>query len=533
MKKLMTAGAIALAMMASPAVAKTFHFAFQGDVQSLDPMGLDETFTLGFSNNFYEGLVHYNKDLKLEPALATSWKNISPKVWRFKLRQGVKFHNGDTMTAQDVIFSWKRSLTPGSDLKGFGSQISDIKIIDPETIDLITPVPNPILPGELTWLFIMDQKWAEANNATEATSPQAATSDSTYATKHENGTGPFVLVSRQADVKTVMKRFDGYWDKDLATNVTDVIFTPISEDSTRVAALISGDVDLAYPIPVQDWPRLKSAKGVKALTGAEARTIFLGMDQFRDELLYSNIKGKNPLKDIHVREAMAHAIDIEAIDKKIMRGAATPTGLMIAPQINGFDKALNTPYKYDPEMSKKLLKDAGYPDGFELGMDCPNNRYVNDEQICQAIVGFLARVGIRVDLNAQPKSKFFAKIATQNGNKTSFYLLGWTPSTIDAYNMLYNLVQTMDEKTGAGQINYGHYSNPKIDALDAKIVSETDTKKRDDMIHDAMKLLKDDYGYLPLHQQPLSWGVRDGVSVVQRADNVLDIRNVMINTGGN
>jgi len=527
MKRLLLAMAAAMALIATQSAAETFRFAFQGDVQSLDPHGLNETFTLGFLGNIYEGLTHYDKDLKLEPGLATSWENTSPKVWRFNLRKGVKFHNGDDFNADDVVFSWKRSLTPGSDMKGYGAKIADIKVIDPYTIDITTPTPNPILPREFVFLYIMDKEWSEKNGATEATSPKAADSTSTYAAQHANGTGPFMLVDRQADVRSTLKRFDGYWG-DIPTNVTEAIFTPIGQDATRVAALISGDLDMAWPIPVQDWQRLKEAQGVEPLTGPEVRTIFLGMDQFRDELLYSSVKGKNPLKDRKVREAMAHAIDLDAIDKKIMRDAATPTGLLIGPQVNGFDEALNKPYEYDPEKSKALLKEAGYPDGFELGMDCPNNRYVNDELICRAVVGFLARVGIKVQLDAQPKSKYFAKVSPQSGNDTSFYLLGWTPSTMDAHNVLFNLVYTFDKDKNSGQFNYGHYSNPKIDALTDKIVEETDQEKRNAMIDEAMTLLRDDYGYLPIHQQPLSWGVADGVKVAQRADDVLDLRDVVM-----
>jgi peptide/nickel transport system substrate-binding protein len=527
MTRLLLAGAATVALMTSPALAETFRFAFQGDVQSLDPHGLNETFTLGYLGNVYEGLTHYDKDLKIEPGLATSWENTDPTTWRVNLRKDVKFHNGNDFDAEDVVFSWKRTLTPGSDMKGYGAKIAEIKVLDPYTIDIVTPTPNPILPRELVYLYIMDKEWSEENKTTEATSPKAADSTSTYAAQNANGTGPFQLVERQADVKSVMKRFDGYWGQ-IASNVTDVIFTPISQDSTRVAALISGELDMAWPVPVQDWNRLEEAEGVSPLKGPEARTIFLGMDQHRDELLYSNVKGKNPLKDQKVRAAMAHAINLDLINDKVMRGAATPTGLLIGPQINGFDAELNKPYEYDPEMSKKLLAEAGYPEGFELGMDCPNNRYVNDEQICQGVVGLLARVGIKVNLNAQPKSKYFAKVSPQSGNDTSFYLLGWTPSTMDAHNALFNLVSVFDAEKNSGQFNYGRYSNPAIDALTDKIVSETDAEKRQAMIDEAMKMLKDDVGYLPIHQQPLSWGVRDGVTVVQRADDVIDLRDVVV-----
>ncbi|MFW6076793.1 MAG: ABC transporter substrate-binding protein [Hyphomicrobiales bacterium] len=527
MTRTILGGALVLALMAGTADAKTFKWTFQGDVQSLDPHGLNETFTLGYLGNVYEGLTHYDADLQLVPGLATGWENIDPTTWRFDLRQDVTFHNGNDFNADDVIFSWQRSLTEGSDMKGYGAKIADINKIDDHTIELVTPSPNPILPRELVFLYIMDKEWSEENGTTEATSPQAGDATATYAAQNAMGTGPFMVVERQADVKSTFKRFDDYWGE-IKTNVTDVEFTPISSDATRVAALISGELDLAYPVPVQDWQRLEAAEGVQPLTGPEARTIFLGMDQWRDELLYSNIEGKNPLQDARVRRAMAHAIDLNVINEKVMRGAATPSGLLAAPQINGWSEKLNKPYEYDPDTSKELLTEAGYPDGFELGMDCPNNRYVNDEQICQAVVGFLARVGIKVDLNAQPKSKYFAKVSPQNGNDTSFYLLGWTPGTMDAHNVLFNLMHSFDAEKNTGQFNYGRYSNARIDEITAQVEQETDRTKRQALIDEAFTILQDETGYLPLHQQPLSWGVREGVDAVQRADNVLDFRNVVM-----
>lgn len=529
-KCLFAAAAAAVLVFAQSADAKTFRFAFQGDAQSLDPHGLNETFTLGFLGNVYEGLTQYDGDLNLIPALATSWKVTSPTIWRFNLRKGVKFHNGNAFTADDVIFSWKRTLTEGSDQKVRGGLVKDIVKIDDHTIDVITPVPTPTLVRELTNIYIMDKEWSEAHNATEAASPKDAGRENAYASQHENGTGPFTIAERQPDVKTVFKRIAGYWGNDkIATNVDEVVFTPVSQDATRVAALLSGDLDLAYPVPVQDWDRLNKAPGVKALAGPEARTIFLGMDQWRDELLYSDVKGKNPFKDKRVREAFAAAIDLNAIKKKVMRGASNPTGLMLAPQINGFNAKLNKPYKFDLAKSKRLLAEAGYPNGFKLTLDCPNNRYVNDEKICQAVAGLLAKAGIKVDVFAQPKSKYFAKVATQNDNDTSMYLLGWTPGSIDVFNVLNNLIVCMNNKEKRGQFNYGRYCNPRIDELTAKIGEETNPTSRQAMVDEAFTILRNDVGYLPLHQQPLSWGVRDGVTVAQRPDNVLDFRNVVIN----
>ncbi|MBE9476142.1 MAG: ABC transporter substrate-binding protein [Proteobacteria bacterium] len=517
----------AVAMLAMPAAAETFKYAYQGDAQGLDPHSLNETFTLGLLGNVYEGMTKYNANLELQPALATSWKSTSPTTWEISLREGVKFHNGNDFNADDVIFSWQRALTEGSDQKVRGGMITAIEKVNDHKIIITTNGPLPIIMQEMTFLYIMDKEWSEANGAAASGNVKNA-NDPGYATSNSNGTGPFQIVERQPGVRTIMERFDGYWDTSIASNVTRVEFTPVKEAATRVAALISGQLDLVYPVPVQDWSRLDAADGVRPLAGPEARTIFLGMDQSRDELLHSSVKGKNPFKDVRVRQAFAHAINLDAIDQKVMRGAATPTGLMVAPQINGFASAMNTPYAYDPEKSKALLAEAGYPDGFTVTMDCPNNRYVNDEKICQAVTSLMAKVGITVDLLAQPKSKYFGKVLAQGGYDTSFYLLGWTPGSIDAHNVYQNLLSCQNEEEKLGAFNLGNYCNDRVDEITKLIGSETDQAKRQALIEEGFKLVQDEVGYLPLHQQPLSWGASDKVTVSQRADNVLDIRNVVI-----
>ncbi|WP_029007874.1 ABC transporter substrate-binding protein [Azospirillum halopraeferens] len=530
-KLLRSAAAVALAAAvgagAVAAEAATLRWSYQGDATTMDPHGLNETFTLGFQGNIYEPLVGYDKDLKLTPMLAERWENPEPNKWVFHLRKDVTFHNGNPFTADDVIFSWQRSLTEGSDMKGYGAKAEAVNKIDDHTVEVVTKSPNPILPREWVFLYMMDKEWSEANNTTEATNVKGS-NQGNHANLHANGTGPFMLAERQPDVKTTLKRFADYWDKGIATNVTDVVFTPVTQPATRVAALLSGEMDVIQPVPVQDWDRLEKAPGVKPLTGAEARSIFIGMDQDRDELKYSSVKGKNPFKDARVREAVVRAVDVKAIDEKIMRGAAEPLGSLLAGPINGFDASFGTPYEPDPEKSKKLLAEAGYPNGFTVTLDCPNDRYVNDEKVCQAVAGMLARVGIKVDLLAQTKGKYFGKVLAQAGYDTSMYLLGWTPSSIDAHNSLLNLAACRNKDTQAGLFNLGGYCNPKVDELTHKVGSETDQAKRNAMIKEAFEIVRDDYGYLPLHAQPLSWGVREGVEVVQRADDVLDLRSAVV-----
>ena len=504
--------------------AETFKWAFQGDVQTLDPHGLFETFSLGFQSNIYEGLVTRTPDLQLRPALATSWENIEPTVWRFTLRQGVTFHNGNPFNADDVLFSVDRIHTEGSDLKVVATLIEKAVKVDDYTVDFITPQPDPILPLQLEIFFIMDREWSEEHGTTNATNIRGD-DQGNYANLNANGTGPYMVKERQPDVRTVLVPNPNWWG-DNKSNVTEGIFTPIGQDATRVAALISGDVDMAHPVPVQDWKRLEDANGVSPLTGPEARTIFLGFDQERDELLYSSVKGKNPFKDQRVRQAFYQAIDIEAIKDKIMRGASTPSNLMFAPQINGYNAALDQRLPYDVDKAKALMAEAGYADGFTVTMDCPNDRYVNDERICQAVASMLARIGVKIDLLAQTKSKYFAKVLAQNGYDTSFFLLGWTPSTFDAHNAIVSVMACRVD--GKGSFNLGGYCNQRVTELTDLIQVETDPEKRQALIDETNKIHSDEVGHIPLHQQPLSWGVSDRVTVAQRPDDIFHLQYVTV-----
>jgi peptide/nickel transport system substrate-binding protein len=316
-------------------------------------------------------------------------------------------------------------------------------------------------------------------------------------------------------VRTTFVRNGTYWGK-IEGNATEVIFTPIGNDATRVAALLSGEIDAMEPIPVQDIARVNASAGARAVTGPELRTIFLGMDQSRNELLYSSVKGKNPFKDKRVRQAFYQAIDIEGIKRTVMRGASNPSALMVGPGINGFQAEVKR-LPYDVEAAKKLLAEAGYPTGFEVTMNCPNDRYVNDGQICEAVAANLSRIGVKINLAAETKGTYFPKILRRD---TSFYMLGWTPGTYDSHNALNALMRCVDAK-GSGQFNLGSYCNQKVDELTLKIQSETDKGKRNAMIKEAFELHSADIGHLPLHQQALAWGVSKKVTLVQLADNFM------------
>lgn len=512
--------AAALATLGA-AQAQTVRIGNQGDALSMDPHSLNESLQLSVTGNVYEPLVTRGKDLQLEPALATGWKQTSPNVWRFELRKGVTFHDGKPFTADDVLFSFARGSGDGSDMKSYTNDIQEVRKIDAHTVEFETKAPFPILPGVLSFFYIMNKQWSEENQATRPVDRRKGVENA--ASFRANGTGPFRLRERQPGVKTSFVRNGNYWGK-IEGNVVNVEYTPIGNDSTRVAALLSGQVDVMEPVPVQDVARVNASGKAKVLQGPELRWIFLGMDQKRDELLYSSVKGKNPFKDKRVRQAFYQAIDINGIQKTVMRGAATPAALLIGPGINGFDPSMDKRLPYDPEAAKKLLAEAGYPNGFEVGMNCPNDRYVNDGNICQAVAANLARIGVKVNLQVETKGTYFPKVLKRD---TSFYLLGWSPSTYDAHNVLNALIRCVDDK-GSGQFNLGAYCNPKVDELTLKVQSETDQAKRNAMIKEAFTLHSNDVGHLPLHQQALAWGVASHVQLTQRADNQMPFRYMSV-----
>ncbi|MDB5624279.1 MAG: transporter substrate-binding protein [Tardiphaga sp.] len=501
---------------ATPAAAQTLRYANQGDLKSLDPYTLNETTTLAHLGHVYEGLTARDKELKIVPGLAERWEIVEPTRWRFHLRKNVKFQNGDDFTADDVVFSAERVRAKGSNMQTRVPHDAKVEKIDDYTVDFILTAPNPILNSHWDTWYIVSKKWAEANNAVAPT-PASATSPS-YASLNANGTGAFKIESHQPGVKTVFKPNPGWWRKP-EHNLKEIIFTPIGSDATRVAALLSGEVDVIDPVPIQDIARVNSSANAQVLTGPELRTIFLGMDQTRDELLFSSVKGKNPFKDVRVREAFYKAIDIELIKKRVMRDLSTPSALMVAPQLFKLSAQFTRP-KFDPDGAKKLLAEAGYGDGFEVGMDCPNDRYVNDAAICQAVVGMMARVGVKINLMAQPKAQFFAKILKPGGFQTSFYLFGWTPGTLDSHNVLFDIMGCRDDpKSSRGETNLGGYCNKEFDALTDKVLQEIDTAKRDQLIKQAFDISIKDWAYIPLHQQALAWGVSKKVALTQRADN--------------
>jgi peptide/nickel transport system substrate-binding protein len=513
--------AVAIAFGA-PADAKTLRFSSQGDITTIDPHANNEGFTNAWLDNIYEPLVTRGKDLKIEPCLAVEWQQVSPTVTRFRLRPNVRFHDGSPFGADDVVFSIGRALSDTSNFKPYLAGVVEARKVDDLTVDIVTSGPAPVLVPQLTEVRIMSRAWSAKHNVQKPLDYK--NKEETYASRNANGTGPFILRTREADVKTTAVVNSNWWGK-REGNVTEVVYQPIKADGTRLAALISGEIDFVLDPPPQDVPRLKQDPKIKVVEGNENRTIFLGMDQFRDELQYASVKGKNPFKDRRVREAFQIAIDVNAIKSQVMRGLSVPSGVMFAPQVAGYPKDLDRPAKVDRDKARKLLAEAGYPQGFEVTLDCPNNRYVADEKICVAIAAMLAQVNVRVKVNAMPRATYFPKIQKLD---TSFYMLGWGVPTFDAQYSLQSLLRTRVEKSADGDYNLGRYSNPKVDAAIDRLKTEIDTRKRAELAREVTQLHLADVGHIPLHHQVIPWAMRSNVAVVHRADNRLTVKWVTI-----
>jgi peptide/nickel transport system substrate-binding protein len=509
MKKLLC---VALLVFSSVVNAVNLRWAAQNDILTLDPHSQNHATTHSILQYTYEGLTRYTRDYKIEPCLATSWQQVSDTHWRFVLRKGVKFHDGSPFTADDVVFSFGRIKQPQGTNQVYVTGIKEVKKIDDYTVDFLLEGPTPILLRNIVDFRIMSKAWSEKNRSQNV--QDYAKKEEIYASRNTNGTGPYIIKSWEPDKQIVFTANKSWWGK-LDGNVTDVVYTPIKSDQTRISALLSGDVDIVTDVPTQDVERLRKDPKLKVQDGIEVRTIFLAMDQHNEELKYSSVKGKNPFKDVRVRKALNMAIDREAIRRVTMRGLSIPAGLLIAPGVHGYEKALDTPFKYDIGGAKKLLAEAGYPDGFEFTLDCPNNRYVNDEKVCQAIVSMWAKAGIRAKLNAIPFANFIPKILNFD---SSMYMLGWGVATFDGLYTLQSLVRT--KTTGAdGSFNLGRMSDPKLDNTIDAIKIATDPKARDALLREALLKTRDEAYYIPLHHQMRPWAMKKNVSISYSPDD--------------
>ncbi len=517
--------AVLLASTSSFATAETLRWARAGDSLTLDPHAQNEGPTTALAHQIMESLVIRDMTGAIVPALATEWapSEEDPNVWFFKLREGVTFHDGAEFDSEDAVFSFNRAMSPDSDFKELLASVKEVRANGKYGFEIVTDGPNPIMPSNLTNLFIIDKDWAEANNAVKVQDFEGG--EDTFAARNANGTGPYKLVSREPDAKTVLAINETYWGKDeFPMAVTEIVYTPIQNAATRVAALLSGEVDFIQDVPVQDLGRVSSTDGLKVITAPQNRVIFFGMNQGDADLKADDVDGKNPFADKRVRQAMNMAINRDAIKQVVMRGQSIPAGVAMPPFVNGWTEALDQVPANDIAKAKALMADAGYADGFSIQLDCPNDRYINDEAICQAAVGMLAQIGVNVRLDAKPKAQHFPLI---NNLETDFYMLGWGVPTYDSEYIFNFLAHTKGEKYGSW--NGTRYSNPDLDSQIVRLASETNLDERNLMIANIWSVVQDEVLYLPIHHQVLNWGMANKVETIVAPDDVAKFKYFTLN----
>jgi peptide/nickel transport system substrate-binding protein len=510
--------AVAAVLLATTtgAPAETFRWAGTTDPQTMDPHAANVAPVTSFLNNIYEGLVRRGKDMAIEPSLATSWEPLADEPgWRFVLREGVTFQDGSAFTADDVLFSYERGISEQSDVKSWFAPVAEVRVVDDFTIDFVTTNPNPLFPDSIANWMIMDRDWAVANG-TEA----PARDVETHATLNTNGTGPFVLSAREPGVETRLVPNPDWWDTP-EHNITEAIYNPIENAATGLAALISGEIDMLAPVPIRDVERLRTLDGIQTFEGIETRVIMLGFGHAKGTL--NGTDAPNPFQDVRVRRAVAQAIDVDAINEVLMSGMAVPASQLIPAGLSGFSVANDSRPAKDEEAARALLAEAGYPDGFAFNLKCTNDRYINDEAVCQALTGMLARVGLEPQLDSMPVRTYWDELRAGNYD---MYLLGWSPGTFDAEHPLRFLVHTPTEQLGTW--NFGGYSNARIDELLPLIQQEIDPVARQEMLDETVSIMQEDMAYVPLYVEPLVWAARDGIGLVQRPDNFFMLRWVTV-----
>lgn len=515
---LRTVVACVLLIAASAAPAKHFRWTSQGDAYSMDPHGQTETFTDSIVALSYEYLVTRGKDHSIVPQLAVSWSNPEPTRWIFHLRRDVRFHDGTPFTADDVVFSLKRARESRTVYRLFGAQVGTPRAIDDHTVEFVTPLPNPAMLDYLGVLFMMSKAWAEKHGVAKARDPSI--SEETYATRNANGTGPYILASYQPGVKTEHRKNPDWWglrEGRFEGNVETVEFRPIANAATRLAALISGQVDFVLDPPVQDLPRLRRTSGIRVWEGDEMRVTFLMLDMNRDDLLYSDVKGRNPFKDRRVRLALYQAIDVEALRTQVMRGLAVPTAIALpAPLLLGLEDGIAKRHPFNPARARQLLAEAGYPRGFAFRLLCTTDRLINDEKLCFAIAAMWARIGVDVKVDALPKAQVMPRARTRD---FTALLTSWGSVSEQAIFTLRPILRSPDER-GAGVSNLG-WRNPELDRLIDLIEVELDAARRNDLLRQAVHVMHEEIYLIPIHRQKIPWASRGNVSVVHTPHNWL------------
>ncbi|MEO8103352.1 MAG: ABC transporter substrate-binding protein [Betaproteobacteria bacterium] len=501
-------------MFVQAAQAQTLRWSNQGNYLSADPHAQNTIITTAINGHVYDRLVLRGKKLEFVPGLAASWTQTAPTVWVFNLRKGVKWHDGSDFTADDVVFSIRRAQGPTSGYRVFANAAGAPRKIDDYTVEFTTPVPNPVMLDSLGQLFVMSKAWCEKYKVQQA--QDFVRKEETHAARNAMGTGPFVLVSHEPDVKTVLRKNPRWWgirEGLFDGNVKEVVYTPLASDATRLAALASGGLDFVLDPPPQDIERLRRDPNIRIIEGPENTAFFLGMDQNRDELLYSSIKGRNPFKDVRVRRALYHAIDMDAISRTVLRGFAKPTAFAIPnPESIALPQEMDRRLRHDPAAANKLLADAGYPSGFTVTMDCDSRL----EKVCTALVAMLAKAGITVNIVMGSPAVYYAKIRKLD---TSLYIAGWV-SSVDPIITLQSIVHGRDDSNG--DWNVGNFRDLKLDDTIDKAKVELDLVKRRELIIEAVRMLQEGVYMVPLYRRLAPWASRANVQVVHRPDMTLE-----------
>jgi peptide/nickel transport system substrate-binding protein len=506
---------------ATAGAATTLRIASAFDPQTLDPHGLALQYHARVVFQIYESLVSRNERFALEPALATSWQNTSPLQWRLQLREGVKFHDGTPLTADDAVFSLERALAPTSQRSFQLKGVTAIRKVAPMAIEIQLEAPDAVLPEKLQFVSIMSKAWCEKHNVVKPQDFNAK--QETFAVRNANGTGPYRLERFEPDARVSLQRFEAWWGwlDPRHGNVRQVSFITIRSDATRLAALRSGEVDLVLDPPLQDIQRLQNDAALTVLKTADIGQQYLAFDQAHDELPGSDIRGRNPFKDLRVRLAVYHAINLPLIIDKVLRGHAVPAGALLSTLVDGVPAELDKRLPYDPAKARALLAAAGYPNGFSVPMDCVNVAW--REAVCQAVAAMLTQVGIRTSLRSSTTSQFFPKLTQATISLAEF---GWS-SQPDAWNSLNGLFRT-HSPNGLGTFNAGRYSNPQLDVLIDNIRTEPDLTRRRARISAAMRMLNDELPLVPLYRRSLTWAMNKNISAVMWPNDLIELRFVKL-----
>ncbi|WP_277208514.1 ABC transporter substrate-binding protein [Vibrio misgurnus] len=492
---------LALALIAAGlsfgSLAADITVAYDSDPVSMDPHEQLSGATLQLSHMVLDPLIRFTQTMEFEPRLAQSWQRIDNETMRFTLRQGVKFQSGNDFSADDVVWTFNR-LKQSADFKGIFEPLVALTKVDDYTIEIKTAGTYPLIENVATYIFPMDSKFYTGLTADGKDKAEIVKHGNSFASEHISGTGPFMVSSREQGINLVLQRNPNYWDSASKGNVDKLTLSVIKEDATRVAALLSGGVDMIAPVAPNDYQRIQNAKGVALFTMPGTRVITFQMNQ-----------NSNPaLKDVRVRQAIVHAINTQGIVDKVMKGAATVANQQSPMGYAGYNENLKP--RFDLAKAKQLMKEAGYEQGFNLTMIAPNNRYVNDEKIAQAASAMLARIGIKVDLKTLPKAQYWPEF---DKCAADMLMIGWHPDTEDSANFTEFLTMTRDANTGKGQYNCGYYSNAEVDKLVDAANSETDLAKRSAMLKQVEVILYNEAAFVPLHFQDPSWAAKTTLDI--------------------